>query len=444
MTVRPQVAQRQETVKQLEGLPHDVLRGMLRDVQAQLQEERRAFSQERKEFEHVQLRLAKLKRDLESAQRQREQQRRHASKDAEAAARTSRLLRAARRRGQEYEEAIARALDDIHQLRRGSRDRAASPTSMPVISVGMDALSINSSRPRHADVPPELAHRVARVERENRMLRSSIDILSRGDASSVKLYYELDPREEPVGIPELFVQYLKAKDFREQLAIVHAHPALFTDDVVAALKDARAQINETFVEVKEAFRIIDAVSGSLQYTGTSVQLQQSEVKEVLNEEAILKNFAASLAGLLRAGETAGPAAPSTISSLSTACRVSSSLGAGQSQSPGAWFTQPSLVFSVLAFLPAEEIFMAAENVCRAWQTWLFLPDMSRFFWVGCVQREFPEQLQVALQTAGDDLYESDWRSLAMLCVTEAEQAAEAEEAEEVGTEGLLRGVVPFL
>ncbi|CAC9541210.1 hypothetical protein conserved [Leishmania donovani] len=225
MTVRPQVAQRQETVKQLEGLPHDVLRGMLRDVQAQLQEERRAFSQERKEFEHVQLRLAKLKRDLESAQRQREQQRRHASKDAEAAARTSRLLRAARRRGQEYEEAIARALDDIHQLRRGSRDRAASPTSMPVISVGMDALSINSSRPRHADVPPEvsvpptparessraaaaaraaneeqrrsvllheLAHRVARVERENRMLRSSIDILSRGDASSVKLYYELE------------------------------------------------------------------------------------------------------------------------------------------------------------------------------------------------------------------------------------------------------------
>ncbi|CAG9582263.1 conserved hypothetical protein [Leishmania major strain Friedlin] len=225
MTVKPQVAQWQETVKQLAGLPHDVLRGMLRDVQAQLQEERRAFSQERKEFEHVQLRLAKLTRDLESAQRQREQQRRHASKDAEAAARTSRLLRAARRRGQRYEEAIARTLDDIHQLRHGNRDTAASPTSVPAISVGMDVLSIDSPGRRHVDVhtevsvPPtparessraaaavraaneeqrrsvllhELAHRVARVERENRMLRSSIDVLSRGDASSVKLYCKLE------------------------------------------------------------------------------------------------------------------------------------------------------------------------------------------------------------------------------------------------------------
>lgn len=252
------------------------------------------------------------------------------------------------------------------------------------------------------------------------------------------------PREEPVGIPELFLQYLKAKDLKDQLAIVRAHPVLFTDDVVAALKDARAQMNETFVEVKETCRIIDAVSGSLQYTGTSVQLQQTVAKELLDEDAILKKFATSLAGLLRARETAGPAAPSTISSLATASRVSSSLGAGKSHSPGAWFTQPSLVFSVLTFLSAEEIFMTAENVCRAWQTWLFLPDMSRFFWVGCVQREFPEQLQVLLQTAGDDLYQSDWRSLAMLCVTEGEQAAEAEEAEEAGDGGAVRGVVPFL
>lgn len=225
MTVRPRVAQRQEALWQLEGLPHDVLRCMLRDVQAQLQEERRAFAQERKELEHVQLRLAKLKRDLEIEQRQREQQRQHASKDAEAAARTSRLLRAARRRGQEYEEVIARTLDEIHQLRCGNRDGAASPTSVPVISAGVDVLSMNSPGPHRADVstearvPPtsaressraaaaarasneeqrrsvllhKLAHCVARVERENRMLRSNIDVLSRGDASSVKLYHELE------------------------------------------------------------------------------------------------------------------------------------------------------------------------------------------------------------------------------------------------------------
>lgn len=233
-------------------------------------------------------------------------------------------------------------------------------------------------------------------------------------------------------IPELFVQYLKAKHSTDHLAIVRAHPVLFTDDVVAALKDARAQINATFLDVKDACRIIDAVSGSLQYTGTSVRLQQSEAKELLDEDAILKNFATSLASLLTAREMARPPGLSAISSLATASHVSSSPVSGPLHSRGAWFTQPSLVFTVLAFLSAEEIFMTAENVCRAWQTWLFLPDMSRFFWVGCVQHEFPQQLQVLLQTAGDDLYQGDWRSLAMLCVTEAEQAAEAEEAEEAG------------
>lgn len=64
--------------------------------------------------------------------------------------------------------------------------------------------------------------------------------------------------------------------------------------------------------------------------------------------------------------------------------------------------------------------MEAESVCRSWQTWLFEPAVSRFFWVGCVQREFPQQLQALLKTEGEDLFMSDWRSLAMLCVAESD------------------------
>ncbi|KAK7195893.1 hypothetical protein NESM_000522000 [Novymonas esmeraldas] len=237
--------------------------------------------------------------------------------------------------------------------------------------------------------------------------------------------------EEPTGIPAYFVQYLKAVDAAEQRAVVEAHPLLFTEDIVLALKDARAQINETMREVREACRMIDAVSGSLEYTGARVELQPSESKALLDEDTILHNFALSLARLLTARERAAPAVPSTTPPPPTdrgPAAIASGAGAPPLGTGTAWFSQPSLVLAVLSFLPAEEILMTAETVCRAWQTWLFLPDVSRFFWVGCVQREFPQQLAALLQTAGDDLYQSDWRSLAMLCVTEAAEASEDEEA----------------
>ncbi|KAG5491811.1 hypothetical protein JIQ42_01719 [Leishmania sp. Namibia] len=225
MTVTPQVAQRQDALKQLEGLPHDVLGRMLCDVQAQLEKERRALSHEQEEFERVQLRLAKLTIDLEIVQRQREKELQQVSKDADAAARTSRLLRAARRRGEEYEQAIARTSREIQHLRRGSCDVSPSYTSLSAISAGMDLPSVHSSVLSHANGSVEetvprtparrsiqaaaaaraaneeqqysvllhaLRQRVSNVERKNCMLRSSIDILNCGDASSLKLYHELE------------------------------------------------------------------------------------------------------------------------------------------------------------------------------------------------------------------------------------------------------------
>lgn len=234
-------------------------------------------------------------------------------------------------------------------------------------------------------------------------------------------------------IPSIFVRYLKATGAAERQAVARAHPLLFTDDIVAALADARAQINATLWEVQEACRMIDAVSGSLEFTGAKVELQPGESKALLDEDTILHNFATSLGGLLTAREKAGTAMPSTTLPVMSAptssgpCAAPASAVLDTAAAQQQWFTQPALVLAILAFLPAEEVFLQAENVCRAWQTWLFVPDVSRFFWVGCVQLQFPEQLQTLLKTAGDDLFQSDWRSLAMLCVAEAEGDDEAEE-----------------
>ncbi|KAG5468846.1 hypothetical protein CUR178_01682 [Leishmania enriettii] len=242
-------------------------------------------------------------------------------------------------------------------------------------------------------------------------------------------------REEPMSIPELFVRFLKASTSAARLDMVRLNPSLFTDDVVAALMDAHAQINETLREVKEACRMINAVSGSLELTGTHVELQPSESRALLDEEIILQNFATSLASLLTARENAGPAVPSATLSLSVANHASSSLVTPQPNAPGAWFTQPSIVFSILAYLSVEEILTEAENVCRSWQSWLFLPDVSRLFWVGCVQREFPLQLQAAC----DDIFCSDWRSIAMLCVTDAENAGKVESGTQGGEDRVMAG-----
>ncbi|KAG5494114.1 hypothetical protein JKF63_01949 [Porcisia hertigi] len=234
------------------------------------------------------------------------------------------------------------------------------------------------------------------------------------------------PQKESVAISELFARYLKANNLADQLAITRDNPLLFTDDIVAALKDARVQIDDTLREVRETCRMIDAVSGNLEYMGTGVALQPSESKALLEEDTVFNNFATHLASLLRAREKAGSAAVSTNPFRLSASPFSGDMAASRSNSPGAWFTQPALVFNILSFLSAEEILMEAENVCSSWQMWLFQADMSRFFWVGCVQREFLPRLQPLLESVGDDLYESDWRSFAMLCVAEAEQAKEAE------------------
>lgn len=238
--------------------------------------------------------------------------------------------------------------------------------------------------------------------------------------------------ESPETIPDIFVSYLRATGDADRRSVVQAHPSLFPEPVVEALNDAHREFRDTMREVKEACRMIDAVSGSLEYTGASMELQPGEARTLLDEETLFHNFATSLAALLEAREKQGTvlrcasAATATTSSTAGAAAVPSAVvslsheAGGDASQRGPWFAQPALVLSVLSFLPAGEVFMEAENVCRSWQTWLFEPQVSRFFWVGCVQREFPRQLAILLQTEGEDLFQSDWRSLAMLCVTEAE------------------------
>ncbi|KPA82495.1 hypothetical protein ABB37_03549 [Leptomonas pyrrhocoris] len=225
-------------------------------------------------------------------------------------------------------------------------------------------------------------------------------------------------------IPDIFARYLKATSDEERQAIVQAHPPLFAGPVIPALQEARRHFSDTLREVKEACRMIDAVSGSLEYTGTPVELQPREAQLLLDEDTLLHSFSTSLASLLDAREKQGTVLPSVAAEATMSGTTAGSSAPASSCAWGAasglWFTQPAIVLEVLSFLPTEVVLVEAENVCRRWRTWLFEPDVSRFFWVGCVQREFPRQLALLLQTEGEDLFRSDWRSLAMLCVAEEE------------------------
>lgn len=242
--------QRCLSTKELEALPSDVLSAMLREVQTELQTGRRAAAAERREYEQLQLRVRNLEKELAVSTAAEAQRRQRDARAADAAERTARLIRAARRRGQEYEAAIAQTLEEIEQLRNANSNSnsisggggcgTTSPTSLSLIAPEKEEVpSINSSSlqpdvdvasasvsPSHigstslrSDVlesPPHeatrvaaavraasaeqqrsvlqhaLAHRVARVERENAMLRKCLVVLQRGDASSAKLYHELE------------------------------------------------------------------------------------------------------------------------------------------------------------------------------------------------------------------------------------------------------------
>lgn len=131
-----------------------------------------------------------------------------------------------------------------------------------------------------------------------------------------------------------------------------------------------------------------------------------------------------------------PCTKSTVDAMQTPPALESSFSS--SVSNVSWYEIPEIVLEILSWLPAREILLHAEEVCRAWQYWLYVPEVSRAFWLGVVRREYPTLLLHHLrglfeggmkkkedppeekgeEEGNDPLCTSDWRTVAMLGVSQ--------------------------
>lgn len=291
--------------------------------------------------------------------------------------------------------------------------------------------------------------------------------------------------EDPDAIRKVCLQFLQLSSSStvKEEQLVRQHSAILTEDIVAALREAREEIQRTLTEVWDTYRCIDGVAngvglpsmGSVQpgechllhssleqdekgghsrapsprkkngcdtiqdsgaaphspgTTDSAWQRTQMEsemyalcslhisrfVSAMLSEanekrRDHLTHAMASASPALTPLPTLFPSPPDAAEAPPTGrgrksrsedeeekrahsppSSPSPSSLSSSSRKPFVWYTVPEIVLEVLSYLPAEEILLHAEEVCTAWQFWLGVPTISRSFWLGVVQREFPELL----------------------------------------------------
>ncbi|RNF08578.1 hypothetical protein TraAM80_02686 [Trypanosoma rangeli] len=219
-------------------------------------------------------------------------------------------------------------------------------------------------------------------------------------------------------VAALLAEYLRAP-VPSRRGMVASNSRLFTPDMVAALDEAYATLLQARSQARDAYRSIDDVMGNIDLPSLPrlTPMERSELD--LTEEAIIAQFADHLSTLLAQGAMTGAAlAGEALSVGGTSCNFAKP-----------WHKQCSIVLAILSFLPVEFTFNVAENVCKLWRTWLYVSADSQAFWTGCVQQEFPETLQALLQLQDVDLYQSDWRTIAMVCCADKDKGVLVEEEE---------------
>ncbi|ESL06729.1 hypothetical protein TRSC58_05594 [Trypanosoma rangeli SC58] len=213
-------------------------------------------------------------------------------------------------------------------------------------------------------------------------------------------------------------EYLRAS-VPSRKGMVASNPRLFTPDMVAALDEAHTTLLQARSQARDAYRSVEDVMGNIDLPSLPrlTPMERSELD--LTEETMIAQFADHLSTLLAQGVMTGAALAGEALSVSDASRNFAK----------PWHQRCSIVLEILSFLPVEFTFNVAENVCKLWQTWLYVSADSRAFWTGCVQREFPETLQALLQLQDVDLYQSDWRTIALVCCADEDKGVTVEEEE---------------
>ncbi|EKF33630.1 hypothetical protein MOQ_002490 [Trypanosoma cruzi marinkellei] len=210
-------------------------------------------------------------------------------------------------------------------------------------------------------------------------------------------------------IAALLAEYLRTP-VSSRGELVASNPSLFAPDVVEALDDAYDLLAQVRKQARDACRSIDDVMENLDLPSLPRLTPTERSELVFTEEVMIAQFVDELLLLLSQRETTFCSLKERLSASDEVCNFAKP-----------WHQQRSVVLEILSFLPVECTFNVAENVCRLWQTWLCVPADSRAFWTGCVQREFPENMQTLIQLQEVDLYESDWRTIAMICCTDEEK-----------------------
>jgi hypothetical protein len=204
-------------------------------------------------------------------------------------------------------------------------------------------------------------------------------------------------------VVHLLTQYLTSQP-ADQIALRQAHPAVFSEEVVAELVDAETQMLQTDAAAKDINSTFSALVSELCLPGLSADAAGAFPNDCSLFAHHFGNRLKELLPLVWRGEL-----PSTAWSAAV-------------EPPAvAWHRTPSIVDAVFAFMTIEDILCVAENTSRLWRLHL-CSDSAMPLWIGCVQREYPRRLAELVAAEGGGLLESDWRMVAMtVCSDDVEE-----------------------
>lgn len=204
-------------------------------------------------------------------------------------------------------------------------------------------------------------------------------------------------------VVNLLTAYLTSQP-ADQLALRQAHPAVFSDDIVAELAEAEALMLETDAAAKDINGTFSALVNELSLPGLSHDVAGSFPND---GSLFAQHFTSRLKELL----------PAVWQREMVGAAIGTPLSRGAVSPPAeVWHRTPSVMDTVFAFMTIEDILCVAENTSRAWRSYL-CSDSAMPLWIGCVQREFPRHLAELVAAEGSKLLESDWRTVAMTVVS---------------------------
>lgn len=223
--------------------------------------------------------------------------------------------------------------------------------------------------------------------------------------------------EEMMPMWGVLLQYLQSDSETHRTELIEEHSELFTPELLASLESAEVEMRETAREVRDVNASINCLANVLEIP--SLTLTEGDESQHEQMKSLFIDFLKSMV------PTAIPVAnpPPLMSSIPP-------VQEREGTKAGAWYQQRNIVLPILSYLSASDILSNAEYVRSDWQYWLYHPEMSRFFWIGVVQREFSDFFRAIIEstpaaredaatlTLDERVMGEDWRTIAMLCVTQ--------------------------